>query len=173
MEDISKFPTLEIKFKIKIQKGKLIFVHAPQSENSLKIGAHLKKFSQNWFELISRNSNIEAHLISDGLICGGQLSHLRRQVSCWSTEHSSPPHFPITSLSFSVCFLRNYGNYMAELSKQFLVFSLSPSVDISLPHHWYNLGARVWITCPLESEVWVGSKRLEHIILKKCLKRSF
>ena len=39
MEDISKFPTLEIESKIKMQNGKLIFVHAPQSENSLKIGA--------------------------------------------------------------------------------------------------------------------------------------
>ena len=43
IEDISKFPILEIEAKIKIQKGKLIFVHAPQSENSLKIGAHLRK----------------------------------------------------------------------------------------------------------------------------------
>ena len=53
IEDISKFPILQIKSKIKIQKGKLIFVHAPQSENTLKIGAHLRKFSQNRFELIS------------------------------------------------------------------------------------------------------------------------
>ena len=82
IEDISKFPILEIKSKIKIQKGKLIFVLAPQSENSLKIGAHLRKFSQNRSELISENSKIRAHLISDGLICSGQLSHLRRQVSC-------------------------------------------------------------------------------------------
>ena len=81
IEDISKFPTLEIKSKIKIQKGKLIFAHAPQSENSFKIGAHLRKFSQNRSELISGNSKIGAHLISDGLICGGQLSHLRRQAS--------------------------------------------------------------------------------------------
>ena len=125
VEDIIKFPTLETKSKIKIQKEKLIFVHAPQSENSLKIGAHLRKFSQNRSELISENSKIGAHLISNGLICGGQLSHLRRQASHWSTEHSSPPHFPITGLSFSVCFPRNYGNYIAELSIQVLVFSLS------------------------------------------------
>ena len=77
IEDISKFPTLEIKSKIKIQKGKLIFVHAPHSETAHTI----RKFSQNRSELISKNSKIGAHLISDGLICGGQLSHLRRQAS--------------------------------------------------------------------------------------------
>ncbi|KAK7820962.1 hypothetical protein CFP56_038344 [Quercus suber] len=52
-----------------------------QLENSLKIVAHLIKFSQNRSELISENSKIRAHLIFDGLICGGQLSHLRRQAS--------------------------------------------------------------------------------------------
>ena len=47
IEDISIFPSLEIKSKIKIQKGKLIFVFAPQSENYLKIGAHLRKL-KDW-----------------------------------------------------------------------------------------------------------------------------
>ena len=63
-----------------MQNGKLIFVHAPQSENSLKIGA-MSENSLKIFEPISENSKIGAHLISDGLICGGQLSHLRRQAS--------------------------------------------------------------------------------------------
>ena len=82
IEDISKFPTLEIKSKIKIQKGELFFFflfHAPHSETAHTI----RKFSQNRSELISENSKIRAHLISDGLICGGQLSHLRRQASRW------------------------------------------------------------------------------------------
>ena len=88
IEDISKFPTLEIKSKIKIRKENSFWFFAPhsetahtQSENSLKIGAHLRKFSQNRSELISENSKIRADLISNGLICSGQLSHLRQQAS--------------------------------------------------------------------------------------------
>uniref|UniRef100_A0A7N2NA44 Uncharacterized protein n=1 Tax=Quercus lobata TaxID=97700 RepID=A0A7N2NA44_QUELO len=86
IEDISKFPTLEIKSKIKIQKGKLIFVHAPHSETAHTI----RKFSQNRSELISENSKFGAHLIS---------SHLRRADLRWSAVSSPTTSEPLIDLA--------------------------------------------------------------------------
>ena len=45
----------------------------------------------------------------------------------------------------------------------FLTIGIIWGLGFGLHVLWYNLGARVWITCPLVSEVWVGFKRLEHI----------
>nr|POF05219.1 hypothetical protein CFP56_56841 [Quercus suber] len=44
-------------------------------------GVFLPHEAEAILELISENSKIRAHLISDGLISGGQLSLLRRQAS--------------------------------------------------------------------------------------------
>ena len=119
IEDISKFPTLEIKSKIKIQKGKLFFflmLHTrkplTQSENSLKIDLSSSQKTQR-SELISSSTGwfaVVSCLISDDKRAVDRLNTLCHPISDYR--------------SVFICFVSR------ELSKKSLVFSLVFSLSI-------------------------------------------
>ena len=53
--------------------------------STLRNSSHNQKILSKsiWAHLRKLKLRSSSHLISDGLICGGQLSHLRRQASRW------------------------------------------------------------------------------------------